>query len=271
MKVRLLGTGAADGLPAIFCDCRLCESARELGGKDIRSRSSALVDGSLKIDLGPDTLCQIHQFRLNPTDWEYVLYTHSDDDHFAVRELQYLLPPFVNGRAAKFQIGANDTVLGRIATELKGSDVIRTFRLSSFQTSQLGKYKVTGIRAKHLDEEDALNLIVDDGDKKLLYATDTGWWADPTWRFMESLDAPLDLLVVDCSHGCKDIDYCGHLDIGGVIRMRERLVKAGALTAKSRIVSTHHGHNGGLTHAELSEALNPHGIEVGFDGLEISL
>ena len=31
MKIQYLGTGAAEGIPAIFCECDTCKKARELG------------------------------------------------------------------------------------------------------------------------------------------------------------------------------------------------------------------------------------------------
>ena len=33
------GTGAAEGVPSPFCDCPMCNYAREHGGKDVRKRS----------------------------------------------------------------------------------------------------------------------------------------------------------------------------------------------------------------------------------------
>jgi phosphoribosyl 1,2-cyclic phosphate phosphodiesterase len=271
VKVRLLGTGASEGFPAIFCDCPVCSAARRLGGKDLRSRSGALVDDILKIDLGPDTLCQIHRDRLNPVTWKHVVYTHSDDDHFAVRELQYLFPPFTTGNKAEFDVGANETILRQIHKELKGIDGLRTYRLPAFEAVDVGPYRITGVRAAHLDEEEALNLLVDDGRAQMLYATDTGWWPDETWEFLESLARPLDLLVIDCTHGGCDCTYRGHLNIDQVLELRRILLKDGALLGRSRVITTHHCHRGGLTHDQLAARLVPHGIEVGYDGLEVSL
>ena len=31
MKLTYLGTAAAEGLPALFCNCEFCQKARELG------------------------------------------------------------------------------------------------------------------------------------------------------------------------------------------------------------------------------------------------
>ena len=36
MKVCYLGTGAAEGIPALFCKCSYCEGVRVRGGKEVR-------------------------------------------------------------------------------------------------------------------------------------------------------------------------------------------------------------------------------------------
>ncbi len=51
MKLTYLGTAAAEGWPAVFCNCPCCRQARVLGGKDIRTRSQALVNEDLLLDL----------------------------------------------------------------------------------------------------------------------------------------------------------------------------------------------------------------------------
>ena len=45
MELQYLGTAAAEGWPALFCDCRICRHARETGGKELRTRTQSLVDG----------------------------------------------------------------------------------------------------------------------------------------------------------------------------------------------------------------------------------
>jgi phosphoribosyl 1,2-cyclic phosphate phosphodiesterase len=34
MTIQLLGTAAAEGIPALGCNCRVCATARERGGKN---------------------------------------------------------------------------------------------------------------------------------------------------------------------------------------------------------------------------------------------
>ena len=47
MIFQYLGTAAAEGWPGLFCDCQACEKARAKGGRNIRTRSQAIVDGGL--------------------------------------------------------------------------------------------------------------------------------------------------------------------------------------------------------------------------------
>jgi len=44
MEIQYLGTAAAEGFPALFCDCETCKKARNTGGKDVRTRTQSIVD-----------------------------------------------------------------------------------------------------------------------------------------------------------------------------------------------------------------------------------
>ncbi len=65
MKIRYLGTAAAEGIPAIFCDCEVCRKSRELGGRNFRTRSQAIIDDTLLIDFPSDTYAHFLNYNLN--------------------------------------------------------------------------------------------------------------------------------------------------------------------------------------------------------------
>ena len=44
MEFTYLGTAAAEGWPAVFCRCKYCLEAQRLGGKNIRTRSQAIIN-----------------------------------------------------------------------------------------------------------------------------------------------------------------------------------------------------------------------------------
>ena len=54
MKIKYLGTAAAEGYPALFCECERCVAARKLGGKNVRTRTQCIIDDRLVIDWPPD-------------------------------------------------------------------------------------------------------------------------------------------------------------------------------------------------------------------------
>lgn len=269
MKIRLLGTGAADGIPAFHGDCRVCRYAREHRGKDIRSRSAAVIDDCLKIDLPPDTLMQMHQSGTNARDWSALIFTHSDEDHFSVDQLQYALHPFTDMDHIGFTIYANSTITSSIWKRYPDWPLeVNTTR--SFCSFEHSGYLVTPIKAMHGGEfEDAQNLIVERNGKSILYATDTGIWPDETWFHLR--DHSLDAMVIECTNGFVPNSYTGHLDVNQCLGMVERLREQGTLRPAARVVTTHHSHRGNATHEELESALNPHGIEVGFDGILIDI
>lgn len=268
MKIRLLGTGAADGIPAFYSDSRVSRYAREHGGKDVRTRSGALIDGTLKIDLPPDTMAQLVRDKLDAIDWSAVVFTHSHDDHFAIEEIQYGLYPF-NGRDfLGFTMYGNDAVCRKLAARYPDWP-IEAIQTHSFEPFEHLGYRITPFKARHQPDEDSQNFVIEKAGRVLIYATDTGIWEQCSWDFLAAVQA--DCLVIECTEGFRPTDYEGHLSLQQCVAVVERLRKLGTLKAGARVVTTHHSDRGEGLYAELTEALVPHGIEVGFDGMEIEL
>ena len=55
------------------------------------------------------------------------------------------------------------------------------------------------------------------------------------------------------------------------IRLREKLLHLGICHQGTQYVINHFSHNSGVLHKELCEAVNPQGLEVAFDGMEVEL
>ena len=53
MKIKYLGTAAAEGVPAIFCRCEVCRKSKAAGGRNIRTRSQSIIDDRLLLDFCP--------------------------------------------------------------------------------------------------------------------------------------------------------------------------------------------------------------------------
>ena len=87
MKLHLLGTAGYEGWPAVFCGCAACRRARQAGGKNLRTRSNALIDDVYKIDLGPDTFHHALTYGLDLSKLEHIIATRPIPDHFYPAEL----------------------------------------------------------------------------------------------------------------------------------------------------------------------------------------
>lgn len=268
MRLRLLGSGAADGIPGLYSDTRVSHYARKHGGKDVRTRSGALLDGHLKIDLPPDTLAQLNRDGLDAQDWTAVVFTHSHEDHCAVEEIQYALYPFNEHEFAPYAIYGNTRVVARIQ-ERYPDWPLEVHTTSSYVPFELLGYRITPFRANHTECEDCHNLVFERDGRTFIYATDTGIWHAGSWDFLKGVHA--DALVIECTEGVAPTGYYGHLDVEDCIGVVERLRAQGTLREGARVVTTHHAHQGDATHAELEALLNPHGIEPGYDGLEFDV
>ncbi len=88
MRLQILGSGGAEGWPAVFCGCLHCKRARELGGKNIRTRSGAQLGKKHKIDFSPDSFSQALRNRLDWAQLEHLFFTHSHNDHFYPNEIR---------------------------------------------------------------------------------------------------------------------------------------------------------------------------------------
>jgi len=72
VKIKFLGTAAAEGWPGIFCECDVCMKARELKGKNIRTRSSCIIDDKYMVDFPPDTYMHVLNNGLMLSKIEYL-------------------------------------------------------------------------------------------------------------------------------------------------------------------------------------------------------
>lgn len=268
MNIRLLGTGAADGIPAFFGEDRVSTYARVHGGKDRRLRSAAVIDDLLKIDMGPDTNAQVQLNGLEPKDWSAVIFTHSDDDHLSVDELQYALYPFTDHEFMPFTIYGNGTVFDKIRQRYPEWP-LELVETRSFEPFNHLDYEITPVRARHTPNEDCHNLLVTREGKSILYASDTGVMFEETMEFLAS--RRIDLLIIECTDGLNEPIFEGHLNIEGCIALVEKLRNQGTLSPASIVVTTHHGARGGVLHHELEALLCPHNILPGFDGMVLEL
>lgn len=272
MRIQILGTAAAEGWPAIFCDCNTCRRAREAGGPNIRSRASLQIDDVFKIDLPPDTY--YHQVRCNLQLWrlKHLFFTHSHGDHFAPDELEYLRPGFAHNQTnLPVRVYGNATVIAELTSRANRltSFPVELFTLSAFEPVSADYLTFTPIPAAHAHGEEALNYVIESREATVLYASDTGMYDPATLRYL--CGKTYNLLIVECTQGALDMPSKTHMGLSGVLELKKQLFDAGAITPDTRCVITHFSHNIGMLHDELRALAEPEGIEVARDGMALEI
>lgn len=269
MKIRYLGTAAYEGVPALFCNCRVCKLSGKLGGRNLRSRSQAIVNGELLIDFNADTVWHYHKYGF---DWEKIcgcLITHSHCDHLYIADIEMAADCFTHGHRPLHFYSAQSGY-----DQIKGvTDVIDGAEVTLIQAGErfsVGKYSVLPVFANHSQETSPVLYSIECGGKRMLYAHDTGVFPEKTWELLKN-EGHYDLLSLDCT-GCLALggDWVdGHMSFGTDLKTVDRMSAEGLIDEKTAIVLNHFSHNGGQTYEEMLTEAEKHGVIISYDGLEI--
>lgn len=270
MKIKYLGTAAAEGVPAIYCECDTCKRARSLGGKEIRTRSQALIDGKLMLDFPADTYWHSIQYGINLKDVHHYLITHSHGDHFHPGDMSMLgwahFPE--NNPPYNFYGGAEIAEKSEHAENVANGK-LKTHVLEPFNTYDIGGYKVTPLKANHGTETPFIYIIEKD-DKTLFYAHDTGILTDETMKYLEENKPYFDYISWDCCSGNEEtIDYFSHLCMGYIRDLRAKFENLGICDGKTVHCVNHFSHNGKNILYVDREIYEKQGYIMAYDGMEV--
>ncbi len=274
MKIKFYGTAAVDGVPALFCKCRVCEKTRAEGGRNIRTRSQACIDDTLLIDLPPDTYMHAVFGGLPLQDIEHCLITHSHFDHFVPEELDIRAACCVAEVSHGFTVyGTNkvEAALGNRVHDQKFSERVGFSLIEPFVSFTAAGYRITPLAADHDAESGPVIFLIEKDGKTLLYGNDTGYFPEDTWRYFETERPKLDLAIFDCTFGNRPGMRNNHMNIQTVIEVRDRLKEAGCIQADTKNYLHHICHNSWTTHDEFCEIAAPCGFTVTYDGLEVEI
>jgi phosphoribosyl 1,2-cyclic phosphate phosphodiesterase len=272
MELLLLGTAAADGWPAAYCDCPVCEHARRTRGPNLRMRSGALIDDDLKIDHSPDTIVHMMQAGRSLAKVRTILFTHEHPDHLTAAELKRTVNVAKGQPDHPIALYGNQQVLAKIRQQW--SDV-KPFRLDlrplrPFEPITLpeGNTTVLPLPATHC--EGALLLRITRGGRTLFYGHDSGRYKPETLAALGD-GVPLDVALLDCTHTTRtDIQSMHHMNVLALLEMVEELRRHGAVVPSTRLIATHFSpHSGAFSHEDIVRAMLPHGVEVAFDGMNV--
>lgn len=272
MKLMFLGTAAAEGIPALWCNCDLCKKAWTTGGKDIRHRTAYLLDDDTVIDLGPDFYSQSLSYGIDTSKIQRVILTHPHMDHLAAQEFCFRLNGYSVVSGNLDFVASPEAVIhltketGQESAEMKYTPC----RLIPGEWISSGDLEVMGVPASHAPGLGAMVLVIRRGGKTLLVAHDTGYLTEASWQMLKGIE--MSAIVLEATSGFKYAEtQSSHLGVNGTLRFRDRLAEIGCITASTQQYVTHFSHNGGSLQETLEAFFVPKGIKVAYDGLTVDI
>lgn len=183
MKIRFLGTGAADW-----------PVKKTAEYSEFRYYSSALIDNVLLIDPGPAVPDAALEFGVDLSQVRYVLNTHRHGDHFDLHTLEHL------------------TSCGAVFYDLKPGDCI-----------QAGKYEIKALPGNHGTCDGTVHFLINDGNRCLFYGLDGAWLLYETVRAIKSTHVHLAVFDATIGDISGDYRIFEHNNLQMVREMKESL------------------------------------------------
>ncbi|MCQ2433166.1 MAG: MBL fold metallo-hydrolase, partial [Clostridia bacterium] len=247
MKLKYLGTAAAEGVPALFCGCENCRRAREAGGKNIRSRSQAFVNDKLLIDYPCDTFYHFVNNGIDVLDIQSCIITHIHSDHYYPNDMQYPHPGFSYPPKdwKGFRVYGSEDITPPLEgiTASSGGKLCAQV-IKPYEPIEIDGLTVTPMKADHGTAHPYI-YIISDGKSTMLYAHDTGIFPDETWAYLEKTKPQFDLISLDCTAAAEEeLNYSAHMCLGRNRRVRDRMKEMGLLKPGCHQVLNHFSHNG---------------------------
>ncbi|WP_250285809.1 MBL fold metallo-hydrolase, partial [Frankia sp. CiP1_Cm_nod2] len=242
MRLRLLGTGSADGWPNPWCGCASCGWARE---HQVRTQTAVLVEDRLLIDCGPDVPRAATRFGVRLADVRHLLFSHAHGDHtspeallwrtwstVATRPLDVVGPP-----------ASLDACRPFVAPPDGDTGALRFHPAHAGDVLSLDGFVIRALAANHGAAFVGPALLYDitapDGGR-LLYACDTAAPLPPA-----TLDAlagrAFDVVLMEENNGDRP-GFGDHLDLATFADVLAELRRRGAVAEATRVVAVHLGH-----------------------------
>lgn len=286
MQVTFLGTSAAPSVPSPFCVCKACTGARRAGGKNLRKRSSIVVNDDLMVDIGPDVVSASFDHDISLTGIDICLMTHAHEDHYDPEFIMSRHKSYGTVLAKEMILAGSIDTLRTIDDDLSGRcrygsifDIqarralgIDPLPLEPFERRVVGSYRVTGYPANHGTVEGALLYAIEQDRQAIFYGTDTSVLPEHVWEHLLRSRTRFDLLVLDHTYGIGiDVSPPDHLASVDVIGHVDRFRRSGLLKDNARVYATHISHEGYLEHDELDAYATANGYRIAYDGLSLAV
>jgi adenosylcobinamide kinase/adenosylcobinamide-phosphate guanylyltransferase len=270
MRLRLLGTGSADGWPNAFCTCAACTAA--LADDRLRAPTSALVDERLLLDCGPETPRSALRSGVTLAGVTHVLVTHDHPDHSSAMAL--LSRRWAAGRGQPLTVVGPPPVVQAWRSWAAPDDPVRFVSVRPGDTVDADGYRVRALEARHQawqPGDAVLYDITSPSGARLLYATDTGPLPSTTHEAVAA--AGYDVVLIEATFGDRAgpgrpmrETHRDHLDLADLRDELATLRASGAVDRHTDVVTVHLSHH---SPADLAAQLQPLGARTVDDGTEL--
>ncbi len=249
MRIRFLGTGAAEGIPSFGCTCQRCQVARKEGGHNVRQRAALLIEAAghrILLDTPPEISSQLDQAEV--FDLSAVFLSHEHFDHI--------------GGLVAFEYW------NRVLPIFAGYDVLPKLRLtprleerallSGFHSNtrlHFGDLRVMPFKVIH--HVPCYGFAFEETGARVLHFSDSGpELSDLHRHLLEKADMAI-------FHTPTFEPHHSHIGVQELISLAQDY-------SIRRLVITHINHNN-LLHEELVERVAPYGITVAYDGMTLEV
>lgn len=276
MKLKIYGTAAAEGIPAFFCSCPVCENARKAGGREIRRRHMSTVDEDIQLDIGPDYYEQIHTLGMDPRKIRSLVLTHSHSDHLMPWPLRMRRFPYnlTTEKQQPVQVFCSREVAEVFCAKMKTDD-LKPFQLEIRTMNPYERLAVdagtalTAVPANHaLGEGGAFLYILERDGRCLFYVHDTGPLGEEVYEFLAGRE--MDGITLDCT-GVYTGAGAQHHTLKDCDETIDHLRKIRALSADAKVIINHFSHGGEATHRQLEAEASSRGWMAAWDGMEVEI
>ncbi|MBQ7292739.1 MAG: hypothetical protein IJW79_03255 [Clostridia bacterium] len=277
MKFQYLGTAAAEGIPALVCNCERCVRSREIGGRALRTRSQAIIDDKLLLDFPADTVAHTLAHKIDLIKVTDCIITHTHSDHLYPADFEMFRPGFAftpEGWHMTFHgsTRVGEKILPHLAGKLTDMNIVYFEEVETYVPKNIGGYTVTPLKAIHDPKSGPLFYQISDGEKTVLYANDTNYFDDSVWEYWENTKPYFNMVSLDCTNACKPLTYIGHMSFAENLKVRDRMLEMGIADKNTKFISNHFSHNGtNVVYDDFVAIAAKEGFLVSYDGMTLDI
>lgn len=263
MEILLLGTGAADGIPNVFCTCETCADYRTRG--ELRTPTSILIDGCLLVDPGPESPRQVSRYGRDLSACIGILAGHAHDDHLDPSLLMHR--SWVSNQALTFAGPAPVIDLSQRWIDPEQS-AVRFVTLTAGDIISIGGYRIEALAANHEAYGEAVLYRISDASAAVLYLTDTGSLPERTLAALAG--RRVDLVMLEETFGLAEGKGSQHHNLHSFAVTVSALRDRGVIDDRTRVIPIHIGHDNPPL-GPFQQHLAAIGVEVVPDGTVLTV